>query len=100
MTLVTELKAYINHKLRLAEVSDYYKRPQLQQAIQWAGNMRGYLTHQSEAIQERSLAQMVLSSQKHLFSLLPAERNTSYLSSLQKFYKIINHCRTLLQPKA
>lgn len=93
--LLPEVVKYINHKLKLAQVSTYYRRPGLQQSLQWAYNFKNYLRFQANG-NEKYIAQNLLACQSHLKNLLPAEANKSYRSSLDNYNKILNTCKQLL----
>lgn len=100
MLLAVEITKYINHKLRLAQVSAFYQRPQIRQSIDWACNLRQALRFNASSYGERDLAQLTIQCQQHLYKLLPAEANKSYRSSLENYHKILNYCKTVLQPKS
>lgn len=89
---------YLSHKLHLADVSGYYRRPEVKSSIMWAQSMLQTLKFNS-LMNERELAHTLICGQKHLENLLPYRDNKSYDSSLKALQKIINHCSELLRPK-
>jgi len=97
-TMVTLLLAkYINHKLRLSTCSQYYRSPELRTSLEWAYYMQKLLIFQRHAITEKDVARLVINNEKHLFKIIPCERNKSYKSSLENYHKIINLCKASLQ---
>lgn len=93
--LLPEVTRYLNHKLRLAQVSPYYQRPACTHSLQWAHQFRNWLRFCANN-DERQIAHLVISCQHHLKNLLPAEANKSYQSSLNNYNKILTACKQLL----
>lgn len=90
---------YLSHKLHLADVSIYYRRPQAKASIMWAQSMVQTLRFNVHQMNERQLAHTLILGQKHLENLLPYRDNKSYDSSLKNLNKIIEQCSKLLAPK-
>lgn len=90
---------YLTHKLHLADVSGYYRRPEVKSSILWAQSMVQNLKFNAQCLSERQLAHTLILGQKHLQNLLPYRENKSYESSLKNLNKIIEHCSNLLSPK-
>ena len=91
---------YLNHKLLLAEKSQFYRGPEKRQALDWAFRIREYLRYQGKAISDRDLAIMIKPQFEHnLKQLLPCELNKSYQSSLTNYNKIKECVTEIFKPK-
>lgn len=90
---------YLVHKVHLAEVSSFYKRPEAKQAVMWAYQFNQWLKYQGKHYSERDIAIELLKCKQHLTTLLPCAENKSFDSSKENLNKILNLCSALLQPK-
>jgi hypothetical protein len=97
--LAPVLLRYLNHKLKLAGISTWYKQPDKKQAIDWAYGIQQLLRFKGRELSDRDVAQIVLPHAHNLEKLLPCPSNKSYESSVTNVEKIKKELREIFKPK-
>lgn len=97
MDLKKEVVKYINHKVVLSKVTDWYSYKPQQIYLSDCFDFRQLLQFHSDGIGSKQLAKMILANEIKLKGILPNPNNKTYKNQVQKIDSIINYCNDLFK---